>query len=801
MARAAFGALISHWLRHPLQLAMLLLGLSLATALWSGVQAINAEARASYAEAAAVLGQNRLTRIEAAAGEPISQEVFVALRRAGWPVSPVLEGSLRLGEARLRLIGIEPLTLPAPARQVDLAAGEDLAGFLRPPGLIFTSAETAARIGAGAADLPPLRRADLPPGLALTDIGVAQRLLGQPGALSHLLLDPAVPAPDPARLPPGLVLIAPEPEGDLARLTDSFHLNLTAFGLLAFAVGLFIVHSAIGLAFEQRRGVFRTLRALGLPLRALTGLLLAELLGLALIAGLVGLALGYGIAAALLPDVAATLRGLYGAEVAGSLRLRPGWALAGLGMALAGALISAGQSLWRLWNLPILAPARPREWARATGRGLRRQAVAGVGLWGAAVALWALGSGLWAGLGVLAGLLLGAAFLLPVLLAALTAGLARGARGVLGQWFWADTRQQLPGLSLALMALLLALAANIGVGTMVASFRVTFTGWLDQRLVSELYITTRDPAEAQAVQGWLAPQVSAILPIWSVEATLAGQRGRIFGVADHATYRDHWPLLAASPGVWDRVAAGEGVLVNEQLARRARLGLGAALALPGGGALPVVGVYSDYGNPEAQAMLGDAALAARVPAAPRLRFALRLNPAQAPALAAALTERFALPPEAILDQAAVKAFSLRVFERTFAVTAALNALTLGVAGLALFASLTTLAGMRLPQLAPLWAMGLRLRHLATLEAVRALALAALVVLAAVPLGVALAWVLLAVVNVAAFGWRLPMQVFPVDWLKMAGLAGLAALAAAALPVLRLARSAPADLVKVFSNER
>ncbi|MBK5946695.1 ABC transporter permease, partial [Rhodobacter veldkampii DSM 11550] len=331
MARAAFGALISHWLRHPLQLAMLLLGLSLATALWSGVQAINAEARASYAEAAAVLGQNRLTRIEAAAGEPISQEVFVALRRAGWPVSPVLEGSLRLGEARLRLIGIEPLTLPAPARQVDLAAGEDLAGFLRPPGLIFTSAETAARIGAGAADLPPLRRADLPPGLALTDIGVAQRLLGQPGALSHLLLDPAVPAPDPARLPPGLVLIAPEPEGDLARLTNSFHLNLTAFGLLAFAVGLFIVHSAIGLAFEQRRGVFRTLRALGLPLRALTGLLLAELLGLALIAGLVGLALGYGIAAALLPDVAATLRGLYGAEVAGSLRLRPGWALAGLG--------------------------------------------------------------------------------------------------------------------------------------------------------------------------------------------------------------------------------------------------------------------------------------------------------------------------------------------------------------------------------------------------------------------------------------------------------------------------------------
>ena len=56
------------------------------------------------------------------------------------------------------------------------------------------------------------------------------------------------------------------------------------------------------------------------------------------------------------------------------------------------------------------------------------------------------------------------------------------ARGALVQWFWADTRQQVPGLSLALMALLLALAANIGVGTMVSSFRQTFVGWLDQRL-------------------------------------------------------------------------------------------------------------------------------------------------------------------------------------------------------------------------------------------------------------------------------------------------------------------------------
>jgi putative ABC transport system permease protein len=117
---------------------------------------------------------------------------------------------------------------------------------------------------------------------------------------------------------------------------------------------------------------------------------------------------------------------------------------------------------------------------------------------------------------------------------------------------------------MALMALMLALAANIGVGTMVSSFRLTFEGWLDQRLAAELYITTRDEAQAEAVREYLEPRTEAILPIWSADSTVAGRPGEVFGVVDHATYRDHWPLLTGSADAWDAVAAGEGVLVNEQ---------------------------------------------------------------------------------------------------------------------------------------------------------------------------------------------------------------------------------------------
>jgi putative ABC transport system permease protein len=802
MVWAGLSALLSHWRRRPVQLAMLLLGLSLATALWSAVQAINGEARASYDRAAAILGQDRLAQLVREDGARMDQQVFVRLRRAGWLASPVIEGEMRFGDVRLRVLGIDPLTLPPQAQQVDVAAGDELLPFITAPGVLYAAPETAARLTEQAT--PPVRVAEgLPPGTVLTDIGQAQVLLGAKDKISRLLLWPDQPI---GRAPlkvtvPGLTLREPSETGDLARLTDSFHLNLTAFGFLAFAVGLFIVHSAIGLAFEQRRPVFRTLRALGLPARVLVLLLIAELLFFALLAGLVGVALGYVVASALLPDVAATLRGLYGADVPGTLSIRPAVWAAGLAIAVIGTLVAAAQSLWRLWHLPLLAPAQPRAWARASERALRAQGVAAMVLLLTAAGIAHFGSGLEAGFALLAALLLGAALMLPLVLTGMLHLGSRLARGPLAEWFWADTRQQLPGLSLALMALLLALAANVGVSTMVGSFRLTFTGWLDQRLASELYVTARTETEATLIHDWLAQRSDAVLPIWSIEGQVAGQPAAIYGVADHATYRDNWPILSAVPDVWDRIAAGEGALINEQLARRRGLGLGDQITLPGGWRASIAGVYADYGNPIGQIIIGIDTLVQHYPDVPRLRYAIRIAPGKAEALGRDLRAEFGLPAQNVIDQAGIKAFSLKVFERTFNVTAALNFLTLGVAGLAMFASLITLSGMRLPQLAPVWAMGLTRRHLAWLELSRGLLLAALTMLAAVPVGIALAFVLLAVVNVEAFGWRLPMHLFPGDWARLTALALLAAGLAAAVPTWRLARLSPSKLLKVFAHER
>src|SRR6202012_5604895 len=169
-------------------------------------------------------------------------------------------------------------------------------------------------------------------GVLVVDIGIAQRLLNRPDQISRLLIGkPRGPHP-PLEATAGdrLRLVPADSESPLERLTDSFHLNLTAFGLLSFFVGLFIVNSAIGLAFEQRLPMLRTLRACGVSARQLNTVLVLELISLALLAGVVGLVCGYLIAASLLPDVAASLRGLYGAQIPGQLTLRREWWIAGL---------------------------------------------------------------------------------------------------------------------------------------------------------------------------------------------------------------------------------------------------------------------------------------------------------------------------------------------------------------------------------------------------------------------------------------------------------------------------------------
>ena len=818
--RLCLLALLSHWRRHPLQGASILTGLWLATALWTGVQALNSQARADYARASAVLATPAQAQVLPRQGQYLAQADYITLRRAGWPVTPLLEGRLRLpGEAggTVQTIGIEPLSLPA-GSQVAGQPGEgvDLLAFIGTPGQAWIAPDTRQRLDLPVGEtlplgegrqLPPLiEQAQLAPGVVVMDIAQAQALLQVPEQMSRLLLAGTVERALPAELADRVRVQPAEGADDLQRLTDSFHLNLTALGLLAFIVGLFIVHAAIGLALEQRRALLRTLRACGVSLATLLAALTLELGLFAVLSGVLGVASGYLIASLLLADVAASLRGLYGAEVAGQLSLPAIWWLAGVGISLLGALLAGLSSLVRAARLPLLALAQPQAWRQAQSRWLRWQALLAMGLLIVAAICWGVGNGLASAFVLMACLLLAAALLLPALLDGALALLARRCRGPLSEWFIADSRQQLPALSLALMALLLALAASVGVGSMTQGFRQTFTGWLDQRLAADLYVSAPNTTQTQRVMDALAaqPGVEALLPNWTLDTRLQGWPVQLQGIVDNPHYREGWPLLEQQADAWAAVATGQGVMLSEQLARRLNLRVGEYLNLPAPGgeqALPVVALYADYGNPKGQALVAADWLRRAWPEATLGSLAVHVAPSRGEVIQAWLEAEYADSGVRVIDQAGLKAWSNQVFERTFAATAALNSLTLGVAGVALFISLLTLGHSRLGQLAPLWALGLGRRQLAGLSLGQTLLLAGLTVLLAMPLGVLLAYCLVAVVNVQAFGWRLPLHVFPSQLLNLAALGLCSSLLAASGPLWQLARRQPADLLRTFAHER
>ena len=234
-------------------------------------------------------------------GATFSQQLFVDLRRAGWPVSPVLEGRIQIGGRSLRLLGIEPVTLPAEVGNAPAIGRAGLQSFVTPPGETLVAPETLSDLESGGrrhaverATAHCCRRCTCSRSSCRAcwwSISASRkRLLKMPDQISRLLIGKAKGERAPLENVAGdkLRLVEPDAESDLERLTDSFHLNLTAFGLLSFVVGLFIVNSAIGLAFEQRLPMLRTLRACGVSARMLNTVLVIELVSLALVAGVVG---------------------------------------------------------------------------------------------------------------------------------------------------------------------------------------------------------------------------------------------------------------------------------------------------------------------------------------------------------------------------------------------------------------------------------------------------------------------------------------------------------------------------------
>ena len=836
MTRALARSSLRYFGRHRWQTVLAVLGIALGVAVMIAVDIANSSARRAFGLTLDRIAGRATHQIEAASGS-VPEGLYPRLRvdRGIDAATPVVEGTARVGGQSFTLLGVDPFSQRAfrdPSWRLERG---DTAGLLtRPDGLVISAAD-AERLGLGVGDPISLDVAGRPltlrilgllrgedeatsAGLLVTDIATAQEVLGRIGVLDRidLILTAEHAAAVQASLPPGLRLTsASRRSASLTSMTEAFHLNLAAMSLLAVLVGGFIIYNAMTFAVLQRRPLLGSLRSLGVTRGQIFSLILLEALVLGLIGIAIGLFLGIVTGRGLVQLVTRTINDLYFTVTVNRFFLEPRPLIQGTLVGLVVTLFAA--------SIPALEAARsePHDTLRHAlierrgGRLLPWLSLAGGALLLGGLALAAVPSrSLNLGFTSLLLIVLGYCLAVPQMLVAFCGGLTR----LLGDRLGLRTRLALRGLTgsvsrtgVAVAALTLAVAATIGVGIMINSFRASVADWLNATLRSDLYVSALSGVSNRTDGILPAGLDERIRSIPGVAQTSTGRSARIessFGpvillAIDRASksHRGFQFKGGVLDDLWTRFEAGELVLVSEPFAYRHGLGAGDRLELltnQGPHSFVVGAVFYDYGTDGGMLLL-PRALYARLwddPAISTVGVVLA-DPAEAGlveerirALVGTLNQTVRVRSNrAIRDQ------SMDVFDRTFTVTRVLRLLAMGVAFIGILSSLMALQIERSRDYAILRATGVTPRELAGLISLQTGLVGVAAGLFALPLGVLMARLLIEVVNVRSFGWTIQMQVSVTPVASAILLAVAAALLAGLYPAWRVTRTEPASALR------
>jgi putative ABC transport system permease protein len=379
--------------------------------------------------------------------------------------------------------------------------------------------------------------------------------------------------------------------------------------------------------------------------------------------------------------------------------------------------------------------------------------------------------------------------------------------GALGRMAARGVVAALSRTSVAVAALVIAIATTVGVTVMVQSFRDTVERWLAMTLQADVYVSA---------PGLVSSRTESTLPSIVVErlATAPG----VAGVSTNRTVWVHSPddpasvrLVALGIGprsyrafhfkegvpdaVWPAFQAGGAVIVSEPYAYRHRLGVGGRVRLLAAGGMrefPIAGVFYDYASEQGAVLLSrrtyDAFWEDRGVSAIALYAAPGVS---VEALIGVLRERAGGSELFIRSNRALREASLQVFDRTFAITDVLRLLATLVAFVGVLSALMALQFERAREIGVLRAFGLTPPQVWVLVTSQTGLMGLLAGLLALPVGIVLALVLVFVVNRRSFGWTLELTIGPAVLLEALLLAVAAAVLAGLFPAARMASTPPA----------
>jgi putative ABC transport system permease protein len=828
--------------RRPFQYILFIAGVAIGVAMMVSIDLANGSARRAFSLSTDAITGKATHRI---AGGPagLDEALYRRIRvEAGFsPAAPVVEGYVgapELGGQPFRLIGIDPFAEPpfrdyfAPAGNEGSLAVDSLLAFLTTPNSVILSQVTAEAAGVGLGNTVTLNVNGRPQtatisgllqpadsvsqraleGILFTDIASAQEMLGMVGRLSHIDLiaaDDAALSAVRAILPAGATLDAAAARGNAIRqMTAAFELNLSALSMLALVVGMFLIYNTVTFSVVQRRPLFGILRCLGATGGQLFTLIVGEAIVLSLVGSALGLGLGVLLGRGTVGLITQTINDFWFSvnvqDVTVPVSTLARGLLVGVGASVLAALVpaieaarTAPQSTLRRSTLESrirrLLPWLVVAWAVMTAVGV--------------ALLWLRGGGLVTAFGGLFAVLIASALLAPPVTAAMMVAFAPvGGRllGVLGRMAPRDIVRSLSRTSIAIAALMTAVSVIVGVSIMVGSFRGTVVQWLDQTLQADIYISPPG-VTANRVSGSLDRDVVAILKDWpDVARAVTSHTVQIelpdFGRLVQLVAVDGDVSRGGRPYAWVRddldnpwaaLESGEGVIISEALALKENLPTPPPpITLPTAGGprqFPVLAVFYDYSSDQGSIFIDNDLYTALWDDTAISAVGLIVEPGtDVDAVIAAIEARLDGRQDVLVQSnEALRRGSLEIFDRTFAITSALRLLAVIVAFIGVLSALMSLQLERGRELGTLRATGMTRSQLWGLTLLETGLMGMVAGLLAMPVGYALAWILVYVINVRSFGWTLRMDLQPEYFVQAMAVAVIAALLAGIYPAMRV----------------
>jgi len=821
MKQLAWWLIRAQFLTRRTATALSMLAIALGVALGYAIHLINDAALADFSQAmksvqgepdAVIAPQDSAGRVPLALINELAQDEGVAL------VVPVIETRVRIGELAVRLIGLDVfsagLLMPdlLPRQSAAVAGGGifDDGIYASPALLARLGSKVGARVTAMrgdatwstriAGDLPAARPGDL---LLVADIARVQAHFGPPDGVSEgrIRLAPGTKlAPWLAawseKLPPGLTLrAAADNQARLSNVSRAYRVNLNVLAMVALLTGGFLVFATQLTAVAQRSTQFALLGVLGLSPRMRLLQVLLEGLAIGVPGAALGLALGWAMAVAFTRLMGGDLGGGF---FSGSAPLIAPQLAPALGFFALGCAASLGGALYPAWlnRMQPLAQALKTGFAqrpphhddsprRRGGKALSVALVAGIALaLTQAPAVFDLPLAGYAAIALVLVLGIAAA---PQVTQGVFAALARRELAAAERVAVQNVGQAPLMAQVAASGLIVSFALTVSMVTMVASFRIALDQWLDVVLPAPFYMRSKGvPLPAELLAALERPDA----PFARVERMAAGtasldpQRPAVAVLVRELDRADPGARLPFTGAVAAAPAGAIPVWISEPMQELYRLQPGQTLRLPLLGReveVFVGGVWRDYARQFGAVVIGAGdyrALGGKFEATELALWPRPDGDAAARDWLARTASRYGIETA---EAGEIRKVSLSIFDKSFAVTYALEAaaMLIGLFGLAV--TLAASVWLRVRELATLSALGFDRAMLTRAVMLEGALIAAIGLTVGLACGIAVGAILTHVVNPQAFHWRMELQI---PWLQV--LPGAALTLAAGIMASRFA---------------